>query len=180
MAKRLKLFIPLVLFFILMAVFVHTLTKEDYNPRDLPSALLNKSVPAFYLEALETDKQKLSPEMLGDKPYLLNVWATWCVSCRVEHPFFMQLQNQGVRIIGVNYKDERGKALQWLNQLGNPYWLNIYDEDGKLGLDLGVYGAPETYLVDSKGIIRYRHAGVLDEQVWQKQLQPIYQKLLEK
>lgn len=177
MASRLKLFVPLVLFFGLVALFTYTLLKDDYNPRDLPSALIGKSLPEFQLYALEPATQQLSLADLKGEPFLLNVWATWCVSCRVEHPYFMKLQQQGVKIIGLNYKDKRQKALDWLKQLGNPYALNIFDEEGSLALDLGVYGAPETYLVDANGIVKAKFVGVVNEDVWQKQFAPIYQQL---
>lgn len=177
MASRLKLFVPLVLFFGLIGLFTYTLLKDDYNPRDLPSALIGKSLPEFQLYALDPAMQQLSLVDLKGEPFLLNVWATWCVSCRVEHPYFMKLQQQGVKIIGLNYKDKRQKALDWLKQLGNPYALNIFDEEGSLALDLGVYGAPETYLVDATGVVKAKFVGVVNEDVWQKQFAPIYQQL---
>ena len=105
------------------------------------------------------------------------MWATWCVSCRVEHPYLQQLADQGVPIYGINYKDEDAAALRWLQELGDPYIANIADHQGSLGLDLGVYGAPETYLVDAEGVIRYRHVGVVDERVWTTILQPLYAEL---
>ncbi len=96
------------------------------------------------------------------KPVLLNVWATWCPTCRAEHQYLNQLSAQGIRVVGMNYKDDRQKAISWLKELGNPYALSLFDGDGMLGLDLGVYGAPETFLIDGNGIIRYRHAGDLN------------------
>lgn len=177
MASRLKLFVPLLLFFTLVAVFTYTLLKDDYNPRDLPSALIDKSLPEFQLYALEPETKQLSLADLKGEPFLLNVWATWCVSCRVEHPYFMKLQQQGVKIVGLNYKDKRKKALDWLAQLGNPYALNIFDEEGSMALDLGVYGAPETYLVDANGIVKAKFVGVVNAEVWQRQFAPIYQQL---
>ena len=119
----------------------------------------------------------LAREDLLGEPALLNVWATWCVACRVEHPYLQQLADSGVPIYGVNYKDEDGAAGRWLAELGNPYRFNIADRDGTLGLDLGVYGAPETYLLDADGVIRYRHVGVVDERVWETILQPRYLQL---
>lgn len=175
MANRLKLLFPLLLFLALIGVFVYSLTKDGYNPRDLPSALLDKPMPEFHLPALK-DAQKIvnKAQLVNGEPFLLNVWATWCVSCRVEHPHLNQLSQQGVRVLGLNYKDEQDKALQWLARLGDPYQQVIFDEDGKLGLDLGVYGAPETYLVDGQGIIRYKHVGVVDLTVWREVIEPIY------
>lgn len=178
MASRLKLFVPVLLFFALIAVFTYTLLKDDYNPRDLPSALIDKSLPEFSLPALEPESLMLQNKAILGQPFLLNVWATWCVSCRVEHPYFMKLKQQGVKIVGLNYKDKRTKALDWLKQLGNPYAINIFDEEGSLGLDLGVYGAPETYLVDANGVVKSKFVGVVNEEVWQKQFAPIYQQLL--
>lgn len=178
MASRLKLFVPLFLFFALITVFTYTLLKDDYNPRDLPSALIDKSLPEFTLPALESAALQLQLRDLLGEPFLLNIWATWCVSCRVEHPYFMLLKQRGVKIIGLNYKDERTKALGWLKQLGNPYAINVFDDEGSLALDLGVYGAPETYLIDAKGVVKAKFVGVVNDEVWQKQLAPIYQQLL--
>lgn len=173
---RLKLFIPLIIFALMAAIFFMMLSREDYNPQDLPSALIDQTLPAFDLPLLQGDQRITDRDIIGE-PMLLNVWATWCVSCRVEHPFLNQLSQQGVKIIGLDYKDERSKALDWLAKLGNPYALNVFDAEGKLGLDLGVYGAPETYLIDSRGVIRYKHVGVIDERVWREELQPRYEEL---
>ncbi|NGH43123.1 DsbE family thiol:disulfide interchange protein, partial [Escherichia coli] len=107
---------------------------------------------------------------------LLNVWATWCPTCRAEHQYLNTLAARGVRVVGLKYKDDRAKAVTWLNSLGNPYALSLYDGDGMLGLDLGVYGAPETFLIDGQGIIRYRHAGDMNERVWQQEVLPLYKK----
>ena len=114
---------------------------------------------------------------LVGRPSLVNVWATWCVSCRVEHPYLDTLAQAGIPIYGINYKDEDAAALRWLQELGNPYVATIADREGSLGLDMGVYGAPETYLLDAGGVIRYRHVGVVDEQVWREVLQPLYLQL---
>ncbi|HHJ1518884.1 TPA: thiol:disulfide interchange protein DsbE, partial [Pseudomonas aeruginosa] len=110
---------------------------------------------------------------------LVNVWGTWCPSCRVEHPELTRLAEQGVVIYGINYKDDNAAAIKWLNELHNPYLLSISDADGTLGLDLGVYGAPETYLIDKQGIIRHKIVGVVDQKVWREQLAPLYQQLLD-
>ena len=108
---------------------------------------------------------------------LFNVGATWCASCRVEHPFLTRLAADGLPIYGINYKDEDEPALRWLAELGDPYRLSIVDAEGSLGLDLGVYGAPETYVVDARGVIRYRHVGVVNERVWREILGPIVDEL---
>jgi cytochrome c biogenesis protein CcmG/thiol:disulfide interchange protein DsbE len=120
---------------------------------------------------LNTAERRSADDWTG-QPALLNVWATWCFSCRVEHPYLLELAAQGVVIYGLNYKDEPEKAAQWLVDLGNPYTETIVDQRGDFGLDLGVYGAPETYVIDADGIIRHRHVGVVNAQVWTEQLQP--------
>ena len=107
---------------------------------------------------------------------LLNVWATWCPTCYAEHQFLNKLSAQGIRVVGLNYKDERQKAIKWLNDLGNPYSLSLYDNNGLLGLDLGVYGAPETFLIDGDGIVRYRHAGDLNDRIWEEEIKPLWLK----
>ena len=174
MSPRLKLFIPLILF-TGMALFLFRGLSLD--PRELPSALIDRPLPQFTLPALGRE-QPLSRDDITGRVALLNVWATWCVSCRVEHPYLQQLAAQGVPIYGVNYKDDDAAALRWLSELGDPYVANIVDRQGSLGLDLGVYGAPETYLVDAAGVIRYRHVGVVDARVWESLLQPLYRELL--
>ncbi len=170
MAQRLKLFIPLGLFALLAVLLFRGLSLD---PQELPSALIDKPVPEFALPALLTG-EVMGPADLRGEPLLLNVWATWCISCRVEHPYLQRLADQGVPIYGVNYKDESTAARQWLRELGNPYRASIVDAQGSLGLDLGVYGAPETYLIDTDGVVRYRHVGVIDERIWTTRLQPIY------
>ena len=120
----------------------------------------------------------LSQADLEGQVSLLNVWATWCVACRVEHPYLKQLAQQGIPLFGINYKDNDVAAQRWLDELGDPYRFNIADHEGTLGLDLGVYGAPETYLVDATGVIRYRHVGVVDERVWKTVLEPLYESLI--
>lgn len=173
MAPRLKLFIPLILFAV-MAVFLFRGLSLD--PQELPSALLDRPLPQFSLPALGQERVVGREDIIGE-PALLNVWATWCVSCRVEHPYLQQLADSGVPVYGVNYKDEDAAAARWLAELGNPYRLNVADREGSLGLEMGVYGAPETYLLDADGIIRYRHVGVVDERVWQTILQPRFLEL---
>ena len=170
MGPRVKLFLPLILFAVL-ALFLYRGLQLD--PRELPSALIDRPLPVFELPALGQDRMLTREQVIGEVS-LFNVWATWCVSCRVEHPYLHMLAEQGVPIFGVNYKDDDGDALRWLQDLGDPYRLNIVDAQGTLGLDLGVYGAPETYLVDAAGVIRYRHVGVVDDRVWRDILQPLY------
>lgn len=108
---------------------------------------------------------------------LVNVWATWCFACRIEHPMLNKLSAQGVKIIGLNYKDQRAEAQTWLAERGNPYQFNIFDAQGQLGIDLGVYGAPETFLVDASGTVRHRRVGVVDERVWNTEFRALYEQL---
>ncbi|VTM11465.1 Cytochrome c biogenesis protein CcmG [Raoultella terrigena] len=134
-------------------------------------------MPEFRLEALNVPGQLYDRSVLvSGGPLLLNVWATWCPTCRAEHQFLNGLAQQGVRVVGLNYKDDRRKAVSWLDTLGNPYAISLFDGSGMLGLDLGVYGAPETFLIDGRGIIRWRHAGDLNERVWREQLRPLWEK----
>jgi len=170
---RLKLFLPLILFALLAITLFRGL---GLDPNELPSALIDRPLPAFTLPALG-QTQMLSAADLTGQPALLNVWATWCVSCRVEHPYLKQLAQQGIPIFGLNYKDDDSAAQRWLEELGDPYRFNIADREGTLGLDMGVYGAPETYLLDARGVVRYRHVGVVDEKVWQMFLEPLYLEL---
>ena len=163
---RLRLFVPLFAFALLAVLLFRGLSLD---PTALPSALLDKPFPAFALPTLRSDTP-LSRDDIIKGPALVNVWATWCYSCRVEHPFLVELADRGIPIVGLNYKDEPTKARQWLIDLGNPYSENISDTEGVLGLDLGVYGAPETYVVDASGNVRYRHVGVLDSSVWEGEL----------
>ncbi len=172
--ERFKLFIPLAIFFAMAALFFVMLQREGYNPQELPSALIDRPVPTFKLPALKDAGRQLTPNDLKGDVALLNVWATWCVSCRAEHPFLMHLANvEKMTIYGLDYKDETREAIRWLASLGDPYKFTINDEEGRLGLDLGVYGAPETYLLDRKGVIRYKHVGVLDEKVWREKIKPL-------
>lgn len=173
MAPRLKLFLPLFLFALLAIVLFRGLSLD---PTELPSALVDQPLPAFNLPALGGEGQLSAADVTGEVA-LLNVWATWCVSCRVEHPYLRQLAEAGVPIYGLNYKDSDAAAQNWLDELGNPYRLNIADREGTLGVDLGVYGAPETYLLDANGVVRYRHVGVVDETVWRTTLEPLYLEL---
>ena len=174
MGSRVKLFIPLVLF-VILALFLFRGLSLD--PKAMPSALIDHPLPEFSLPELGRDRQLTQEDVVGQVVFL-NIWATWCISCRVEHAYLQQLADEGITIYGVNYKDDDAAALGWLRDLGNPYVANIADREGSLGLDLGVFGAPETYLVDSEGIIRYRHVGVVDERVWTNVLQPLYLELL--
>ncbi len=167
--NRAFLFIPLLGFIAMGILFWIGLGQEDKT--SLPSPLIGKPFPTFILNTVESGE---STNHLPQEPVLVNVWATWCPTCKAEHAFLNELAKQGVKIVGINYKDDDFKARQWLQAYGNPYLFNIADPDGKLGLELGVYGAPETFLVDSKGIIRAKHIGDLNAQVWAR-LQPQFE-----
>ncbi|AMO57535.1 thiol:disulfide interchange protein [Endozoicomonas montiporae] len=168
--------VPLVLFLVLSVLFFQALFRENKN--DLPSALLNRPLPAFQLPTVLNPERVVTEKDLLGQVSLLNVWGTWCIGCRVEHPFLMELAEQGVTLYGVNYKDEQSDARQWLKLKDDPYVFSAADIDGRLGIDLGVYGAPETFLVDRQGMIRYKHIGVVDKRVWEEELKFRYQALL--
>ena len=179
MNKKL-LFIPLFVFLGLVAVFATQLIKNSHgdDPTKLESVLVGKSVPEFRLEDLAELGKLYDQSIFKGEPLLLNVWATWCPTCYAEHQYLNELASQGVKIIGMNYKDERDKAVQWLNELGNPYLISLFDGNGMLGLDLGVYGAPETFLIDAQGKIRYRHVGDVNDRNWNETLKPMYEQVL--
>ena len=173
-------FVPLLAFLALIAVFALQLTKNTQgdDPTKLESVLIGQAVPRFRLEDLAQPSKRYEQSIFQGQPLLLNVWATWCPTCYAEHQYLNQLAAQGVKIIGMNYKDDRDKAVQWLKQLGDPYLVNLFDGDGMLGLDMGVYGAPETFVIDRQGKIRYRHVGDVNAENWQTDLNPLYQQLL--
>lgn len=171
----LKYIIPLVLFMV-MAVFLAM--GLSLNPRDIPSPLIDKVAPDFSLPILAEPDAALSKSDMAGQVWLLNVWASWCGSCRVEHPIFNQLAKKNiVPIVGLNYKDEPFAASQWLAQLGNPYQASIIDQEGRTGIDYGVYGVPETFVIDKKGIVRYKHVGAVSVEDVQKILLPLIDKL---
>ncbi len=166
---------PLVLFILLALFLWRGLSLE---PQHLPSVQVNKVVPSFHLPSLNATQDFTSNAMLG-QVVLLNVWASWCAACIEEQVFLMQLSRQGLPIYGLNYKDTSSNAQKWLNEWGNPYRLIGLDRDGHVAIDLGVYGAPETFLIDSKGIIRYRYAGILNKAVWNREFLPRIKQLRE-
>lgn len=167
--KRVVLFVPLLLVLVVGVILYAGIGKD---PTVLESALIGKPLPAFSLARLDQPEQVLDNRALPQEPFLLNVWATWCPSCDVEHPYLVSLARQGVPIVGLNYKDNRDAALTWLEKKGDPYRFNLFDVAGRLGFELGVYGAPETYVIDAQGIVRYKHVGVVNEDVWRERLQP--------
>ena len=167
--KKILNLLPLISFIVLVVVLYSFLTKENDQ---LESVLVDKSVPEFTLPDLENPEIEISKTSINKLPALINVWATWCVACKVEHPFLMKLKKESVlTVYGLNYKDNRSKAIKLLETDGNPFELSIFDKEGKLAIDLGVYGAPETFFVDKKGIIRERHVGVLTTKVWKEKFE---------
>ncbi len=175
--RWLILFGPLILF---AGLVVFLLKGLGSDPTELDSALINEPVPQFKARDLYETEVTYDQSVLHEGPLLLNVWATWCPTCRAEHEFLNELASRGVPIVGLNYKDDsREKAVNWLNTLGDPYTVNLFDPQGEVAFEFGVYGAPETYFIDHKGVIRYRHVGDVNERNWSNQLQGIYQQLLE-
>ncbi len=169
--KRFLLFLPLLVAVVIGIVLFAGIGKD---PTKLESALVGKPVPGFSLRDLHNPDALLDPGLFRGQVSLLNVWGTWCPSCRDEHDDLMWLaEEKGVSIIGLNYKDNREDALVWLDRLGDPYRKTIYDPKGTLGFDLGVYGAPETFVIDADGVVRYRHVGVINEAVWEQTLLPV-------
>ena len=171
---RLALWLPLVAFVGLCLVFYASL---EFSPRnELPSPLIDRPLPSFSLPDLATEVVR-TPVDLPQDLFLLNVWATWCFPCREEHPVLMGMANDGIAIVGLNYKDEDEKAMRWLHSIGDPYRLNLVDRDGTYGVDLGVYGVPATYVVDHNQTIRYKHIGPISERQWEDQIKPIVMSL---
>lgn len=169
--RRILLFVPVALALALGIVLFAGIGKD---PTHLESALIGKPVPTFTLAELQRPDVVHHEDVFKGQVSLLNVWGTWCPSCRDEHGELVRLaREEGVRIVGLNYKDNRNAALEWLSRLGNPYALTLFDPQGTLGFDLGVYGAPETYVIDGDGVVRYRHVGVVNERVWAEILQPL-------
>ena len=171
----LRYLIPLVLFIVLVVFLAIGLGRD---PREVPSPLINKAAPTFRLPQLKDPGKTFSAEDMRGKVWVLNVWASWCVSCRDEHPLLLEYAKSGaVPIYGLNWKDEREDALAWLNELGDPYVVNAADLDGRVAIDYGVYGAPETYLIDQSGVIRHKHIGPITPGVWKDKFMPLVQQL---
>ncbi|HBN15963.1 MAG: DsbE family thiol:disulfide interchange protein [Gammaproteobacteria bacterium] len=173
--KNLKLFLPVIVFAVL-AVFMWRGLYLD--SRTLPSMLIDRELPDFELRTLELGDQLATVEDLPDEPFILNIWGSYCLPCLQENPIFMAAREQDlVPIIGVNYKDTDNAAREWLDINGNPFTLNIVDDTGRYGIDLGVYGAPETFIVDANGFIRYKHIGTIDYRAWQDEIMPVVRQL---
>ncbi|MCL2297535.1 MAG: DsbE family thiol:disulfide interchange protein [Proteobacteria bacterium] len=175
MKKKLLLLIPLVVFFVLAGFFVVGL---GLNPREVPSPLIGKPAPTFALPDLnEPEKTVTSKDFLG-QVWLFNVWASWCVSCRAEHPLLVAYaKTNEVAIVGLNYKDKPADGKAWLRQYGDPYTVSVIDADGRVGIDYGVYGVPETFLIDKQGIIRYKQIGPITEEAMRKTIIPMIKEL---
>lgn len=171
---RLKLFIPLIVFAVLALFFWRGLSLD---PSAMPSSRVGDPVPDFSLPTVKDPDRTVTPEVFKGEVSLLNVWATWCQACRIEHPFLVELAERGMPIYGVNYKDDVAEARRWLAELHDPYRFSLVDREGKLGMDLGVFGAPETYVIDKQGVIRYRHVGVVGPRVWDEELKPLVDRL---
>ena len=173
--KTLRWSLPLAIFLVLVAFLWIGLGRD---PREVPSPLIDKPAPAFRLARLHDAGTTLSPDDLRGKVWLLNVWASWCVSCRVEHPLLLQLAKSGmVPVYGLDYKDKPADALAWLGQHGDPYTASIVDADGRVGIDYGVYGVPETFLIDKTGTIRYKQIGPLTVEALQRKILPMVKQL---
>jgi cytochrome c biogenesis protein CcmG/thiol:disulfide interchange protein DsbE len=170
-----RFILPLIAFMVL-AVFLYI--GLGLNPREVPSPLIDKPAPAFNLPQLADPARQFSPTEMKGKVWLFNVWASWCVSCRDEHPVLMDLAQQNiVPIYGLDYKDKREDAQAWLKKGGNPYGLVASDMDGRVGIDYGVYGVPETYVIDKQGVIRYKQIGPVTPQSLNDTILPLVKKL---
>jgi cytochrome c biogenesis protein CcmG/thiol:disulfide interchange protein DsbE len=173
--KWLKFGLPLALFVVLAAFLAIGLTRD---PREVPSPFIGKPAPVFSVAQLHEPQRVFSPQDMRGQVWLLNVWASWCVSCRVEHPLLVEMaRGNAVPIVGLDYKDKRDDGMQWLTRHGNPYALSAFDVDGKVGIDYGVYGVPETFVIDKTGVIRYKQIGPITPEALEKTILPLIRKL---
>jgi len=162
---------PLIMIAIMFPIFIVGLSRD---PTEVPSPLLNKPAPEFELPSLKDPARTIGSADYAGQMALINVWATWCVGCRQEHDYLLKLASEtDIPIYGLNWRDDRGDALAWLQQLGDPYVASAFDEDARVGIDWGVYGAPETFLISADGIVLYKHISPLTEVVWLREFQPI-------
>lgn len=174
-ARAVRFYIPLVIF-VVMAAFLALGLKLD--PSHVPSPLIDKPVPEFSLPRLHDPDQNFNPADLKGTVWVLNVWASWCVSCWAEHDVLKDMVSRNpVPVVGLNYKDKVADALSWLDRLGDPYHLSVMDAQGQAGIEWGVYGVPETFVIDDKGIIRYKHIGPIDLKVVKNTILPIVEEL---
>jgi cytochrome c biogenesis protein CcmG/thiol:disulfide interchange protein DsbE len=167
--------LPLIVFVVLLGFLAAGL---KLNPREVPSPLIDKPAPAFTLPRLDAPEQRMALQDLQGKVWLLNVWASWCVACRIEHPLLVELAASGaVPIYGLNYKDQRDDALAWLGKHGNPYVASLSDSEGLVGIDFGVYGVPETFVIDKRGAVRFKHIGALTPELIETRVRPLLKEL---
>lgn len=173
--KSLRFLIPLALFGVLAWFLFAGLS---LNPREVPSPLIGKPAPAFSLPRLDDPARSVGRADLLGRVWVLNVWASWCAPCRQEHPLVVDFARRSkVPVVGLNYKDRPGDASAWLARLGNPYLMNLIDFDGKVGIDFGVYGVPETFVIDAQGVIRFKHVGPLTEATLRERIEPLLKQL---
>ena len=166
--KNKLLILPSIFFAIILSIFFYLLITER-NPSEIPSNLLNKNVPFFEAESLFKNEKFISSQELKNEIILVNFFATWCKPCRDEHVYIKRFSNKkGIKVIGVNYKDNSKKTIEWLKNLGNPYSDVLIDKNGRVAIDWGVYGIPETFIVNPSGIIKYRHVGPITNKIYKK------------
>lgn len=170
-----RFLLPLAVFLVLAVALAAGLR---HDPRELPSPLVGKPAPAFVLPVLEQDGHKLGAADLRGKVWLLNVWASWCTACRAEHPVLVDFAARSqVPLYGLNYKDHDDAARDWLRRMGNPYAASLVDADGRVGIDFGVYGVPETFVIDRNGVVRYKQVGPVTQEVLEHKLIPLLESL---
>jgi cytochrome c biogenesis protein CcmG/thiol:disulfide interchange protein DsbE len=175
MIKKLVFIVPLLLFAVLV-FFLGRGLKLD--PHELPSPLIDKPAPAFALTRLDDAGRTVRRDDMLGRVWLLNVWASWCVACREEHPALLAYsKTRSVPLVGLNYKDTRADGLAWLQQFGDPYDMSIFDQNGHVGIDFGVYGVPETFVIDKRGVVRFKHIGPLTPELLKTRLEPILKEL---
>lgn len=173
--RSLRFIIPLLVFAALLFFLFRGL---KLDPREVPSPLIDKPAPGFTLTRLDDATRTIRRDDMLGKVWLLNVWASWCVACRQEHPTLVALaQTRAAPIVGLNYKDTRPEGLAWLGQFGNPYDVSAFDQDGRVGIDFGVYGVPETFVIDKNGLVRFKHIGPLTPEIVQTKIQPLLRQL---
>lgn len=173
--KSLRFILPLLLFIALLVFLGRGL---NLNPREVPSPLVGKPAPAFELTRLDDASRKLARDDLLGRVWVLNVWASWCVACRDEHPLLVDFAKRGVvPVYGLNYKDGRKEGLDWLAKMGDPYAASLFDGDGRVGIDFGVYGVPETFVIDKQGVIRLKHIGPITPRVLSERIEPLIKEL---
>ncbi len=173
--RYLRALIPLLIFLGLVWFLAAGLSLD---PKEVPSPLINKPAPAFALTRLDEPLQTIKRDDMLGKVWMLNVWASWCVACREEHPLLVEFAKKKlVPIYGLNYKDKRADGMKWLSNFGNPYEASLFDEDGRVGIDYGVYGVPETFVIDRQGVIRYKQIGPFTPEVLQGTIEPLLRKL---